>query len=133
MATNTSKYVMFYISRARSTQEEDIFKLAFENFPAAVEKLNDLMMEKNLGFVVSQKNISTPKTLIYEVVAENGATRYKTRYYFSQNTFYGIQTATPLLHNIPEEIAKVYHAESDKFFNSFQIVNNKPQIARKSK
>lgn len=131
--TSTSSYLMFYISRKPNAEEEEIFKLVFKNFPAAIEKINSQMIEKNVGHLVSQKNLSTPKMLKYEVVTEVGASSYKTRYFFSNNTFYGVQVITPVLHNIPEQIAAVYQAEADKFFNSFQIVNNKTQTARKAK
>ena len=46
---------------------------------------------------------------------------------------YILRIQTPILYNAPDQIKEVYKAESDKFFNSFQILDNKKPEAAKSK
>ena len=124
--TKTSAvYTVAFASRAMNKAEEDIVKQAWEDLPGVVEKVSASLSAGKEGYVVSQKNLSTPSLLGYEIIVQRGATLVKIRYYFSKDTFYGLEMATPVLHNAPEELVKIYQAESDKFFNSFQILDNK--------
>ena len=48
----------------------------------------------------------------------------------TKNKVYLLLVTSPDLRGAPADLAQVFQAEADKFFNSFQILDNKPQIAR---
>ncbi len=55
---------------------------------------------------------------------------FKARAFATKNRVYLLFVGMPDLNSATPELAKVFQAEADKFFNSFQILDNKPQIAR---
>lgn len=56
----------------------------------------------------------------------------KARAVVVKNRVYLLFVGTPDLQSATPALARVYQAEADKFFNSFQILDNKLQIARGS-
>lgn len=55
---------------------------------------------------------------------------FKARAFATKNRVYLLFVGMPDLNSATPALAGVYQAEADKFFNSFQILDNKPQIAR---
>lgn len=60
---------------------------------------------------------------------ENGV-NFKVRAFATKNRVYMLFVGMPDLNSATPALAGVYQAEADKFFNSFQILDNKPQVAR---
>ena len=54
----------------------------------------------------------------------------KARAVATKNKVYLLLVTSPDLRSAPPALAQVFQAEADKFFNSFQILDNRPQIAR---
>ena len=54
----------------------------------------------------------------------------KARAVVTKNKVYILMVGMPDLYSATPALAGVYQAEADKFFNSFQILDNKPQVAR---
>jgi hypothetical protein len=59
-----------------------------------------------------------------------GGFNYKARVFATKNRVYMLYVGMPDLNSATPALAGVYQAEADKFFNSFQISDNKPQVAR---
>ena len=55
---------------------------------------------------------------------------YRLRIVATKNKVYMLAVTASDLNSATPALAKVYQTEADKFFNSFQILDNKPQIAR---
>ncbi|MDQ4123061.1 MAG: hypothetical protein M3209_16620 [Acidobacteriota bacterium] len=55
---------------------------------------------------------------------------FKARAFATKNRVCLLSVAMPDLNSATPALAAVYQAEADKFFNSFQISDNRPQIAR---
>lgn len=55
---------------------------------------------------------------------------FKARAFATKNRVYLLFVGMPDLSSATPALAGVYQAEADKFFNSFQILDNKPQVAR---
>jgi hypothetical protein len=55
---------------------------------------------------------------------------FKARAMATKNKVVMLFVGTPDLRSATPELAKVYQAETEKFFNSLQILDNKPQVAR---
>lgn len=101
-----------------------------------VDKLN-IAIDKN-GGVIGDRSLSSRKDLTkngvfgFETVFQNSQMRQiRSRFFMLKNRIYVLQVIMPDLHTAPAELIKVYQAEADKFFSSFQIVDNKPQIAKR--
>ncbi|MBC7796416.1 MAG: hypothetical protein H7Z37_06065 [Pyrinomonadaceae bacterium] len=101
-----------------------------------VDKLN-IAIDKN-GGVIGDRSLSSRKDLTkngvfgFETVFQNSEMRQiRSRFFMSKNRIYVLQVMMPDLHTAPSELVKVYQAEADKFFKSFQIIDNKPQIAKR--
>lgn len=92
-------------------------------------------LENRVGDLVkvSDKNISRGSLQIREYVLERGTVSSKLRFFLQGKKVYIAGMTRFNLPNMPDQLEKIYQAESDKFFNSFQIVDNKPQGVRKTK
>ena len=88
-------------------------------------KLNEWMRFEKAKMVSSGVFVSE-KTFIKD------GKNVKARAIATKNRVYMLFVGTPDLQSATPELARVYQAEADKFFNSFQILDNKPQVARSS-
>ena len=84
------------------------------------------------AFLISDKTISKGSISGREIVIEGNAIVYKIHFFLVGKRFYAVEMQTPVLRNAPEALKKIYQAEADKFFNSFQILDNKTQVAKKA-
>jgi hypothetical protein len=71
-------------------------------------------------------------TFVSEMSFVKDGKNVKARAVATKNRVYMLFVGTPDLQSATPELARVYQAEADKFFNSFQILDNKPQVARSS-
>jgi hypothetical protein len=83
------------------------------------------------AFLVSDKNITKGDVSGREIVIEGNAVSYKVQFFLVGKRFYAVEMQTPVLRNAPDGLKKIYQAEADKFFNSFQILDNKTTVAKK--
>jgi hypothetical protein len=75
------------------------------------------------------KRVSSEVFIVERDFTRDGR-KSKARAVVTKNKVYILTVAMPDLYSAPPALAGVYQAEADKFFNSFQILDNKPQIAR---
>lgn len=67
---------------------------------------------------------------VSEVNFTRDGKNFKARAFATKNRVCLLAVETPDLNSATPALARVYQAEADKFFNSFQILDNKPQVAR---
>lgn len=78
-------------------------------------------------FVVTSKAIVKPDVIEGFIVMEKDGARITVKTFTTRTGVYILNLETPVLYNVPRQIKEIYQAESDKFFNSFQISDDKKQ------
>lgn len=131
----------FFSTRSKSS----IYTISYVDFDiplkdsksleAAIDKAgNELKSKIPSAIMVSDKKLMLGKVAGREFIFENGAQNVRTQIYLVKQRGYFVQLARPQFNNLPVALLKVYQAESDKFFNSFQILDNKkPEAPTKIK
>jgi hypothetical protein len=127
--TSSSSYIIAYI---------DLISSSFKDLKAVEAGFDrarvEILAKLPSVFPIGERKISSGKLSGREFVFDNGAYTIKMQMYLVKQRGYFVEVVTPQTRNLPEALAKVYQAESDKFFNSFQISNNrKPETLTKGK
>jgi hypothetical protein len=128
---SVTKFAMFQVisTDLPADIEEDDLKKFWDS--AISLGLNDVEKKQGAFIVRSRKDVSRGSILGREVIIENGTVSSRMQFFLVKKRFYVVEMSKPDFQNMPKELAEIYQAESDKFFNSFQIVDNKPQqVAR---
>lgn len=127
--TPSSAYMVLYI---------DLVDISFKDakaVEAAFDRARGEILAKNPSAVpMGERKITLGKLSGRELVFDNGASTIKMQLFLVKQRGYIVQIITPQTRNLPEALAKVYQAEAGKFFNSFQILDNKkPEVPVKGK
>ncbi|HEX8395874.1 MAG TPA: hypothetical protein VF644_00375 [Pyrinomonadaceae bacterium] len=89
---------------------------------------DDLMLREWMEF--EKAKMLPSGVFISDMTFVQDGLHYKVRAFATKNRVYMLFVGMPDLNSATPALAKVFQAEVDKFFNSFQILDNKPQIAR---
>ncbi len=127
--TSSSLYMISYIDLVDVT-----FKDA-KSTEAGLDRARAAMMARNPSAVpMGERKIVLGKLSGRELVFDDGANTIKLQMFLIKQRGYMAAIITPQTRNLPEALSKVYQAESSKFFNSFQILDNKkPEVPTKGK
>lgn len=130
LTTTTSRYSIFILKLTKpSANFEEAKKLAQElakSAPSGGFMIGDT-------FIATYKQTKRPNFLEEEVVIEKDGNTVTTKRFLTKTYFYQLQVTAPILNAAPAQIKEIYQAQANKFFNSFQIVNNKAQTVRRTK
>lgn len=118
--TTASVYLVAYIDYVKMPKDAESIEDAFD---AGRDRM--LASSKTAGALLSEKKITINNFPAREFTYQNDGGLFKTRMVLVRERGYILQVATPFLRNLPEVITKIYQAEADKFFNSFEILDNK--------
>lgn len=126
--TTSSTYSVSYFDLDISLKEVKALEAGFERTRREIT-------DKIPGFtMISEKKFAVGKIPAREFIFEGGANNYKMQTYLLKQRVYVVQLSSPQMRNLPEALVKVYQAESDKFFSSFQILEaKKAEVATKGK
>jgi hypothetical protein len=132
---NSTAFLVGYIEFGGNTEAQNFLKQNWnEIWNAAGAKLREVAKEKSNFWLVADKNVAQGIYNGREIVIEAGTVTGRTRYYLVKNRLYVVAMMMPTLVNAPAALAKIYQAEAEQFFNSFQIADNKTvEIARNKK
>jgi hypothetical protein len=83
--------------------------------------------------IISDKGRAQGSSYIRDVFFENGAMQGHLRVLAIKNKVYGLFVFNPTLRSAPEELVKVFNAEVNKFFDSFQLINAKQIVSKRKK
>ena len=127
--TASSLYTVNYI---------DLVDISFrdaKSTEAGFNKVRSEIMSKNPSAVsMGEKKIMLGKLSGRESVFDDGSNVIRLQMYLVKQRGYIVAVVSPQTRNLPEALAKVYRAEADKFFSSFQIMDNKkPEVPAKAK
>lgn len=128
--TVSSTYAISYVDLDISPKDVKALEIGFER---ARSEILSKVANTNL---ISEKKLTSGKFPGREFVFESGVNVYKTQMFRVKQRVYVVQLVTPQTRNLPDALVKVYQAESDKFFNSFQILEAKkaePVVKAKTK
>lgn len=87
----------------------------------------------NLGVLTGEKKITVKNHPGREYSLQNGASKVTIRMILVKQRLYILHCATPVLRGMPDAIAKVFQAESNKFFESFAILDDKKVAANEKR
>ncbi len=118
--TTASVYLIAYLDYAAMPKDAEAIENAFD---AGRDRM--LAASKSGGALLSEKKITVNNYPAREFAYQNDGGLFKTRMILVRERGYILQVATPLLRSLPEVMVKIYQAEADKFFNSFEILDNK--------
>lgn len=126
--TTSSTYSVSYFDLDISLKEIKALEAGFDRTRAEItDKIPGITL-------ISEKKFAVGKIPAREFIFEGGANNYKMQMYLLRQRVYVVQLNSPQMRNLPEALVKVYQAESDKFFNSFQILDvKKAEVATKGK
>jgi hypothetical protein len=118
--TSSSVYIINYI---------DLVDVSFKDaksVEAGFDRARVEILARNPSAVpMGERKVMLGKLPGREFVFDDRANTIKMRMYLVKQRGYIVEVVTPQTRNLPEVLANVYQAESDKFFNSFQILGNK--------
>ena len=126
--TTAAVYVINHVSFPDALKFKEAIE---EGFNAGL----DYFLEKNKDIVLkSERKVMLGRHAGREMIYESSTTSIKLQTFIAREGIYTLELTTPILFNAPEDLVKVYQAESNKFFNSFQILDNKkPENLKRKK
>ncbi|MEP6923306.1 MAG: hypothetical protein ABI954_02475 [Pyrinomonadaceae bacterium] len=126
--SKSSVYTVSYVDFDIPLKDSKALEAAFDTAGGEIKsKIPSAIM-------ISEKKLMLGKIPGREFIFENGAQNFRAQMYLVKQRAYFAQLTRPQLNNLPAALLKVYQVESDKFFNSFQIVDNKkPEAPIKGK
>ena len=127
--TTSSGYMISYIDIA------DISLKDAKAVEAAFDRVKTEIVARNPSAVpAGERKITSGRFPGRELVFDDGANNIKLQMFLVKQRGYIVEIVAPQTRNLPEALTKVYQAEADKFFNSFQILDNKkPEAPTKGK
>lgn len=117
--TTASTYLVAYLDYLKMPDNAEDMDRAFD---AGRERM---LNSNKSATLLSESKISIGNFPAREFVYQIEGNLFKTKMIIVRNRGYLLQIATPILRNLPKVIVEVYQAEADKFFNSFEILDNK--------
>jgi hypothetical protein len=130
LVTTTSRYSIFILKLSKPSSNFEQTKQFVQEITKGVPSGGFMIGDT---FVATYKQNTRPNVMEEEVVLEKDGNTVTTKRFLTKTYFYQLQVTTPNLYAAPAQIKEVYQAQANKFFNSFQMVNNKPQTVRKTK
>lgn len=118
--TPSSVYAIVYIDLVDPSYKDS------KTVEAGFDRARTEILARNPSAVpMGEKKIALGKLSGRELIFDNGANTIRMQLFLIKQRGYIVEIVTPQTRNLPEALAKVYQAEADKFFNSFQISDNK--------
>lgn len=120
--TSSAMYQIIQINVPTNVESEELKTIFDDMVSAGIDEI-----DKKIGGVIvgKRKDVSIKNAVGREITVEKGTAISTLRIYLSGKKLFVVEVARPNFPNTPPALAKVYQAESDKFFNSFQISDNK--------
>jgi hypothetical protein len=115
VTTNVATYAVIYSDLPDAAKDPELLNTLFDGG-------RDRLVGNGLFRMISEKDISTGKTLGREWVTEYGRAQViKSRIFYRNERLYQIIFAGPQVDGMSAELVKFYDGLSAKFFSSFKI------------